>query len=127
MCSAAAESAKANLHYSSGNPAHVTRLSSCGADRDTSPLSETLAGVQFTGEGWAWGAGNHSIHTLLFLLLRPKKMVGLLIISILKGLFKTGHVKVRGFGINPTDSSFPPVELVAVLVSNFSRLTSPVG
>lgn len=39
------------------------------------------------------GAGEHSIHTLLFFfaqcLLRPKKMPGLLIISVLNGLFKT--------------------------------------
>lgn len=47
-------------------------------------------------------------------------MLGLLIISILNGLFKTGHVKVRGLEINHTDSSFPPVELVAVLVSDGS-------
>lgn len=112
MCSAAAESAKTNLWYSSGNPGHVTRLSSGGAGRDTSPLSGTLAGAQCRGEGWAWGAGSHSIHTPLFLLLRFKKMLGSLIISIVKGLFKTGHVKVRGLGINHTDSSFPPAELV---------------
>lgn len=43
-------------------------------------------------------------------------MLGLLIISILNGLFKTRHVKVRGLDINHIDSSFPPVELVAALV-----------
>lgn len=45
-------------------------------------------------------------------------MLGLLIISILNGLFKTGHVKVRGSEINHTDSSFPLVELVATLVDH---------
>lgn len=38
-------------------------------------------------------------------------MLGLLIISIPNGLFKAGHVKVRGLEINHADSSFPPVEL----------------
>lgn len=47
-------------------------------------------------------------------------MPGLLIISILNGLFKTGHVKVRGLEINHTDSSFPPVELVALPLSDGS-------
>lgn len=51
-------------------------------------------------------------------LLRPKKILGLLIISILNGLFKTGHVKVRGLEINHTDSPFPPVELVARIVDH---------
>lgn len=95
---------------------HVTRLSSGGGGRDTSPLSGTLAGAQCSGEGWA--RGRASIQSTLFCffarcLLRPKKMLGLLIISVLNGLFKTGHVKVRGLDINHTDSSFPPVELVA--------------
>lgn len=45
-------------------------------------------------------------------------MLGLLIISILHGLFKAGHVKVRGLAINHTDSPFPSVELVAALVSD---------
>ena len=49
---------------------HVTRLSSGGGGRDTSPLSGTLAAAQCSGEGWAKGAGKHSIHTLLFFLLR---------------------------------------------------------
>lgn len=47
-------------------------------------------------------------------------MLGLLIIYVLNGPFKTGHVKVRGLDINHTDSSFPPVELVATLLSNGS-------
>lgn len=42
-------------------------------------------------------------------------MLGLLIISTLNGLFKTGHVKVRGLEINHADSSFPLVELVVAL------------
>lgn len=67
------------------------------------------------------GGGNAFIpHTLLFFfaqcLSRPKIMLGLLIISTLNGLLKTGHVKVRGLDINHTDSSFPTVELVATLV-----------
>lgn len=94
----------------------MTHLSSGGGARDTSPLSETLAGVQCSGEGWVGGAGQHSIHTLLFFAQRPfrlKKMPGLLIISISNGLFKSGHVKVRGSDINHTDSPFPTVELVS--------------
>lgn len=56
-------------------------------------------------------------------------MPGLLIISILNGLFKTGHVKVRDSEINHADSSFPRVELVAALVDHcrsaqFRRLAS---
>lgn len=101
----------------------MTRLSSGGHGRDTSPLSETLAGAQCSGEGWAQGRA--TIQSTLFCfvffaqcLLRPKKMLGLLIISILNGLFKTGHVKVRGSEINHTDSSFPLVELVATLVDH---------
>lgn len=49
-------------------------------------------------------------------------MLGLLIISILNGFsgLKTGHVKVRGLNINHPDSSFPPVELVAVVGSDGS-------
>lgn len=83
------------------------------------PLSGTLTGAQCSGEGWA--RGRATIQSTLFCffalcLLRPKKMPGLLIISVLNGLFKTGHVKVRGLEINHTDSSFPPVELVAMLV-----------
>lgn len=120
MCSAAAESAKTNLWRSSGNPGHMTNLSSGGAGRDASPLSGTLAGAQCSGEGWAWGRASIQSTLLCFLLLRPKKMLGFLMISILNGLFKIGHVKVRGLGINLTDSSFPPVELVAVLVSDVS-------
>lgn len=45
-------------------------------------------------------------------------MPGLLIISILNGLFKTGHVKVRDSEINHADSSLPRVELVAALVDH---------
>lgn len=45
-------------------------------------------------------------------------MPGLLIISILNGLFKTGRVKVRDSEINHADSSFPLVELVAALVDH---------
>lgn len=75
----------------------------------------------------------HSFVFFLFFLaqclLRAKKMPGLLIISILNGLFKTGHVKVRDSEINHADSSFPPVELVAALVDHcrsaqFRRLAS---
>lgn len=51
-------------------------------------------------------------------LLRAKKMPGLLILSTLNGLFKTGHVKVRDSEINHADSSFPLVELVAALVDH---------
>lgn len=51
-------------------------------------------------------------------LLKAKKMPGLLIISTLNGLFKTGHVKVRDSEINHADSSFPLVELVAALVDH---------
>lgn len=47
-------------------------------------------------------------------------MLGFLIISVLNGLFKTDHVKVRGLGINLTDSSLPLVELVAALISDES-------
>lgn len=63
---------------------------------------------------------SHSFVFLLLCLLRPKKMVGLLIISILNGLFKSGHVKVRGLDINHNDSSFLSVELVAALISYHS-------
>lgn len=76
--------------------------------------------AQYSVEGWAQGWA--SIQPTLFCfvaqcLLRPEKMRGLLIISILNGLFRTGRVKVRGLEINHTDSSFPPVELAVVLVS----------
>lgn len=145
MCWSAAESAKTKLQHSSGNPreeephsptpfefkspkpmisqnplaSHMTRLSSGGGGKDTSPLSGTLAGAQCSGEGWVRGRASIQSALLCFFaqcLLRPKKMLGLLIISILNSLFKTGHVKVRGYDINHTDSSFPPVELVAALV-----------
>lgn len=62
----------------------------------------------------------HSGRALLFsvqALLRPKKLPGLLIISISNGLFKTGCVKVRAFDINHADSSLPPVELATALGS----------
>lgn len=60
-------------------------------------------------------------HSFVFLaqcLLRAEKMPGLLIISILNGLFKTGHVKVTDSEINHADSSFPLVELVAAPVDH---------
>lgn len=106
----------------------MTRLSSGGHGRDTSLLSEALAGAQCSGEGWARGRATIQSTPFCFFvflgggfaqcLLRPKKILGLLIISILNGLFKTGHVKVRGLEINHTDSPFPPVELVARLVDH---------
>lgn len=76
------------------------------------------------------GVGNHSIHTLLFCVFcfvflffcsvfwGQRKWPGLLIISVLNGLFKTGRVKVRGWVINQSDNSFPLVELVARLVNH---------
>lgn len=57
-----------------------------------------------------WWAGNHSIHTLLFLAFEGKEK------AALNGLFKTGHVKVSR-GINLADGSFPLAELVAALSS----------
>lgn len=100
----------------------MTRLSSGGHGRDTSPLSETLAAAQCSGEGWAQGRATIQSTLLCFFLaqclLRAKKMPGLLIISTLNGLFKTGHVKVRDSEINHADSSFPQVELVAALVDH---------
>lgn len=94
------------------------------------PLCQgTLAAAQCSGEGWAQGRA--TIQSTLFCfvfvffffffaqcLLRAKKMPGLLILSTLNGLFKTGHVKVRDSEINHADSSFPLVELVAALVDH---------
>ena len=75
---------------------HVTRLSSGGVGRDTSPLSGPLAGAQCSDEGLDQGRAAIQTKLLCFVffalpLLRP----GLLIISISNGLFKIGYVKVR--------------------------------
>lgn len=95
------------------------------------PLCQrTLAAAQCSGEGWAQGRATIQSTLLCFgfvlfffsfftqCLLRAK-MQGLLIISTLNGLFKTGHVKVRDSEINHADSSFPLVELVAALVDHW--------
>lgn len=136
MCLAVAESAKTKLLHSFGNPkrgraplpyppphlqtlaqdlpehtaGHVTYLSSGGTGRDTSPLSP-----QFSGEGQTQGRA--SIQSTLFCfslaqcLLRPEKKPGLLIILVLNGVFRIGHVKVRGLKINHTGSFFPQLNL----------------
>lgn len=137
MCSAAAESAKTKLWHSSGNPKGGRTPSplnlraqnlvmwrifpQVAVAEDTSPLSRIFS--RSSMQRWRMGLGGgggqaFNPQSFVFFaqcLLRPKKMLGLLIIPALNGLFKTGHVKVRGLGINHTDSSFPPVELVACI------------
>ena len=72
------------------------------------------------------GAGRHSIHTLLFSFPflncvfwgQTKKMPGFTHYLRFKWAhLRRGHVKVRGWGINHADSSFPSVELVAAPAS----------
>lgn len=65
------------------------------------------------------GAGNHSVHTLLFCFFGtvsfepPEKCLVYSLSPFEMGHLATGHVKVRGWVMNQIDNSFPLVELVA--------------
>lgn len=80
---------------------HVVCLSSGGLGKDTSLLSETLAAAQCSGEGWAWGRGTIQFTLFCFVFWHsvfwaPRKMLGLLIISIWNGPFSDRPCQSQG-------------------------------
>lgn len=104
---------------------HVIRLSSGGGGRVTSPLSETLAGAQCSGEGWALGgAATHSVRSLLFfrpVSLEAKQNAGVYSLSPFQmGCLRRPTSKSGAETSVTPDSSFPPVELVAAPLSDGS-------